>query len=192
MCCNQYEVFDLIIKLIGFPVTAGSFFATALQFRKSNKWKRKEFANNSIVRFFDDPYVRNTMLMLDWQSRIIVHTEEHAIMTGSKTFTYSENMLESALKIGANFSPQEVAIRDCFDVFFAGIQQFNDLVRSGVMEYSDFQPYFQYWGDLLRGRIAHKSEASLEAIKAYVVHYFDRNAVDAFLNSTSSEMTRTA
>ncbi len=79
------------------------------------------------------------------------------------------------------FSDQETIIRDCFDAFFGGVQQFIDLIESSTMEYEDFKPYFGYWAQLLHGKIPHKSTSALAAIHAYIKKYFDEKKSKRFL-----------
>ena len=181
------EIADLAIKVVGFSATAISLLFTAKQLRVANLWKRKEFANNSITRFFQDPLVRNAMLMLDWRERILVLSAEHSEMLGKTTLNYSQDMLPSALRKGLGFSDDEIVIRDCFDAFFGGIQQFNDLVECGIMEYSDFTPYFVYWGKILTGEIDHKSRESLDAIHDYINIFFDPKQTNKFFQNVMGD-----
>ncbi len=188
------EIVDLVIKGVGFGVTAISLWITSRQLLIANLWKRKEFANKSITEFFQNPLVRNAMLMLDWRERKLVLSEEHSRMTGEEAFDYSEDLLTNALREGLGFTDEEVVIRDCFDAFFGGIQQFNDLVESRLMQYSDFKPYFVYWGKLLQGKIDHKSTESLNAIHSYIKIFFDAAQINEFfqqvMGDTQVEVTR--
>ena len=191
-----FDVADLIIKVIGFGAAAGSLWFTAQQIKNSNEqrrdanrqsvaagqWRRKEFANTAIRKFFEDPYVWNAMLMMDWMERDLVLSKDHAVMLGQPKFTYYDSMLPEALnKPSSKYSTEEIIIRDCFDAFFGGMQQFIDLTDSRIMEYEDFKPYFGYWAQLLHGKVPHKSAAALAAINAYIKKYFDEKKIKRFL-----------
>ncbi|MDC7788943.1 hypothetical protein PQJ75_26165 [Rhodoplanes sp. TEM] len=174
---------DLLVKVVGFSATAFSLLITARQIENTNKWKRKEFANTSITKFFEEPLVRNALLMMDWRERLLVLSEEHKAMVGAPTIEYNEAMLVSALRKISKFSNKDVVIRDCFDNFFADVGRFNDLVESRIMDYSDFRPYFGYWSKIVLGETNHKSLTVIEAINFYIKTYFDERKIMKFLLS---------
>jgi hypothetical protein len=147
------------------------------------EWKRKEFAHTAIRRFLDDANIRNAMLMMDWRERILVLSDEQATFLGEKKLAYHEDALPTALSVKESFSLEETVIRDCFDAFFTEIERFIGLIETDVMKHHDFKPYFGYWAELLRGKIAHKNPASLAAIESYIAEYFDRAKIEVFLNA---------
>jgi hypothetical protein len=172
---------ELINKLVNLHFHVMSLWLAAID--EAHRWKRTEYAHISIRKFMDDPVIKNAMLIMDWQERIVVLPEEQATFLGEKKFTYREDALPDALSVKSSFSLEETLIRDTFDAFFTGIEQFHDLVEAGVMRHADFKPYLAYWAQLLSGKVAHKNSATLAAIDGYVAEYFDKGKVRAFLDA---------
>ena len=48
-----------------------AFLAGLTQYRRAQRWKRAEFVAGEMKEFKADPWVRNALLLLDWNERAI-------------------------------------------------------------------------------------------------------------------------
>jgi hypothetical protein len=172
---------EVLGKLVEMHFAAWSMWINV--FQDASRFRRREFAHTEIQKFMNDPLVHNAMLMMDWRERIIVLTDEQATFLGDKKFSYHEDTLPNTLSAKPSFTLEETIVRDCFDAFFTRIEQFYDLVATGMMEYADFKPFLAYWAELLSGKIAHKNPAVIAALESYIAEYFDKTKVRAFLDA---------
>lgn len=175
---------EFLNKVVNLHFIAWSTWLEAIQ--DANRWKQREFAHTTIRKFLDDASVKNALLMMDWRERIIVLSPEQAVFLGEPKFTYHEDSLPNTLSVKPSFSLEETIVRDCFDAFFTGIEQFADLAESGMMEYADFKPYLGYWAEVLSGKVPHKNPAALAAIDGYVAEYFDSSKIRKFLDAVQT------
>jgi hypothetical protein len=45
------------------------------------------------------------------------------------------------------YSPEEAAIRDCYDAFLDGLERFSSYVQTGLVDGPALRPYIGYWID---------------------------------------------
>jgi hypothetical protein len=137
-------------SLQGLALVAGAVaFACGLyQYSKAQAWKRHEFVAAEVRQFDSDPLARSAMLMIDWGTRNIALFPSHPDYS-ARFVLVTRPLLHTALvthdKIGRVYTPDEAAIRDCFDSFFSGLERFEQFIRAGLVGASEFQPYLAYW-----------------------------------------------
>lgn len=171
---------DLLIKVLGFSATVASITIVGIQLKRTSAWKRKEYANDKVLKFFENAYVKNALIMLDRTGATLVLPDIEQQRLDIKTIEYDETLLQTALTKTDLFTDEEGFVRDCFDALFTGIEQLHDVCKSGLMKFEDLRPYFAYYSKIIHREIFHKSPESIAAINVYISHYFDRNRIPEF------------
>lgn len=141
-----------------------------VQYRKADRWKRAEFLAKELKEFFDDPDVKNVLLMIDWGSRRInlLHIDDknperyplvtrrlqvsalmpHTLLVSNGgSDAEGEKMSESSGSEDwtSKFSVEEARIRDSYDRFLDYLERFASYVQSKLVSVKEIDPYLRYW-----------------------------------------------
>src|ERR1035437_4643678 len=90
---NQYQFIQLFVGILMPTITAIVFLFGIYQYRRAQKWKRQEFLAIVIKNFYDDFYVEQALIMLDWHDHILKYYQDSV-----NTFTYNRDNLGIALE----------------------------------------------------------------------------------------------
>jgi len=152
-----------------------AFLAGLMQYRRAQRWKRAEFVAGEMKEFKADPWVRNALLLLDWNERAIdlfLHESDPA----KRSVRVEDAMIAHALvphTIRSEFSQVEIALRDTFDRFFDRLERFEYFMEAGLVSSKEFAPYLRYWLDILGNENSgRKSPPVVQAIWAYIDFYY--------------------
>lgn len=158
-------------------VTAAAVaFAIGLwQYRKSQIWKRLEFVSAQMKIFFDDPAVRNAMIMLDWRKKKIP-LYNHRDEDDFDEVTVQYEIVATALGVDPNhkYSKVESAIRETFERFLEYLARFEGFLELGVVKPGDLNPYLDYWMKLISGNDPHSPEVTksvLPSLWTFIDYY---------------------
>jgi hypothetical protein len=91
-----------------------------IEYRNAQKWKRAEWVASEMKEFFQDPYVRNAFMILDWKERRLPLLLAAPTSATVQAFEYQEGMLCHALSSRSSpqerdYTDSELSIRDSFD-----------------------------------------------------------------------------
>jgi hypothetical protein len=147
------EGVDNCITICGYILGTGAFIIGLWQYRKGQKWKRAEFVADLIEKFESQPKVKNTMMMLDWNSRDIKFQDQ------DEPLFIEDSMLGKALAIQtptSNFADAEVEIRDAFDEYLDGLVRFEHYIEIGLLNEKELRPFLIYWIKLIGDKDANR------------------------------------
>jgi len=152
-----------------------AFLAGLMQYRRAQRWKRAEFVAGEMKEFKADPWVRNALLLLDWNERA-VDLFPHESDPAKRSVRVEDALIAHALvphTSRSEFSPVEIALRDTFDRFFDRLERFEYFLEAGLVSSKEFAPYLRYWLDILGNEHSgRKSPAVVQAIWAYIDFYY--------------------
>jgi len=136
--------FASLFTIAGTVLAIVIFNAGLVQYNQSERWKRTEFLAKLYRDFSEDSSAIGAMWMIDGDTRIIYFEE------GDKQQPYQVNLsiIGHALRRyepGKEFSAIDLHIRDCFDVFFVYLEQFDRAIENGLLDKDEVFPYFGYW-----------------------------------------------
>lgn len=128
------------------------FLIGLCQYRKTQKWKRREFIAAQMKEFEADRKIQLAMTMLDWNERKLYFPSE----AGDKPIALKidEAILCSALlpHEWTSYSEDEAKIRDCFDHFLDMLVRLWNFVEAGLISVDELRPYMDYWIELVSGQ----------------------------------------
>lgn len=154
------EIIDLVFKGIGL---CGSALVAGLAIRtylRNDEWKRAEFLAGKMKEFMDSTQVRNALVMIDWSARKIPlfgqSPDEHVLVTRGMstkalhphTIDGENAKVEGTFIDGAfvrSYTPEEAAIRDCFDAFLDGLERINAYREAQLVTVEQLKPHLEYW-----------------------------------------------
>jgi len=141
-----------------------------VQYRKADQWKRAEFLAKEMKDFFDDPDVKNVVLMIDWASRRVNLLQiddknpnqypmvtrklqvsalrPHTLLTsdgGSDSQGDNKSEYSASVDWMSKFSTEEAKIRDSYDRFLDYLERFASYLQSKLVSVRELDPYLRYW-----------------------------------------------
>jgi hypothetical protein len=162
------DAFTVIISLIGVPLALIAAFNGARTYVRTEQWKRAEFLAKEMKEFFANARVQTAFTLIDWGARYVKLLDDDAPKNGRVLVTRQmqvrallphtlKPLLSDAIVFHADgeheddelrrFSPEEAAIRDCYDTFLDGLETFASYVQSDLISLNNLRPYLQYWID---------------------------------------------
>lgn len=185
------------ITLTGVMTTSAAFLFGLLQYSRSQKWRRAEFAAKEFKEFKSTPIIADAMLMLDWNHRIykieknsypfeLSEKEEKQGGKGEEYFSIvvDDTVLANALvhhshkercpspeRRQPGFTLPEVYVRDAFDEFLEGLQMFENFIESRLVSEDNFRPYLFYWLDIIGNKNNHSTKP--DWCRSNIWHYID-------------------
>lgn len=148
---NQLELSKLIVGFLMPAITTAVFIFGVYQYRRAQRWKRQEFLAIVIKNFFDDFYVGQALLMLDWHEHTLKYYPDSV-----KTFNYNRDELGIALETEdfrreknndktPMFNEYETVIRKSFDKLFYYFASFQCHIENDLYKQKDIEPYIIYY-----------------------------------------------
>ncbi|HST50982.1 MAG TPA: hypothetical protein VLJ61_03145 [Pyrinomonadaceae bacterium] len=168
--------FDLISKL-GILAAAGVFWIGLYQYDQGQQWKREEFLASTMHDFNDSLKIQNARQMLDSLKLYQKGGRPIKLYPDQKEFNdqyinVSGQTIRSALSTddSKSFNLDEIAIRDCFDVFLSFLERFDHYIESGLVTKEAVFTYINYWIEMLgTGNMMEKNDRDM--LFKYVVAY---------------------
>jgi hypothetical protein len=157
------EFWQLVVSAIALVGTGAAAYTAYKSFMRTEAWKRAEFVAQEMKHFFADPRVQNALIMIDWGKRHVPLLAPTALTDGKvdvtrqmqiralypHTFlgeTASDNEgVSSSSEALRQYSPEEAAIRDCYDAFLDGLERFSSYVQTNLIHSGALRPYLWYW-----------------------------------------------
>lgn len=131
---------------VALPLAIISALFAVFQWNKSQIWKRKEFAYQHFEKLQNDIAFRLATGMIDWERNFRLDQQSREV---GQFFRSTNSALIHALRIHGRsdqkFSDEESVVRDIFDSFLGHFEMTCDMINSGLIKYSDVQPYLSYW-----------------------------------------------
>jgi hypothetical protein len=117
-----------------------------VQYRRSEHWKRKEFAQTQLVLLSKDPELRLAITALDWPSRILPVPEQYRDLIQCATFEHTAQKLERALQPtpAKALSKEEEMYRDVFDRLFEHLGRIECALSLNLI-FKDDLVGIEYW-----------------------------------------------
>lgn len=159
----KYLSLDVIITIGGGII---AFSKWVYEYTKRNTWDKNKYLVDSVNEFRKKEAVRCCEKMLDWNAikfqynGIIVKTTDIEI--------YHALQIHS---IKDEFKPQEVLIREIFDMYFDELTKLVILVDCGLISEKNLDRFLGYWFDILNGNKQSKSEILVEQFFIYMEFY---------------------
>jgi hypothetical protein len=185
------DQWKLGVSILGFGGTVLALFFAGRQYRRAEEWKRAEFVAKEMKDFFGDRKVAIALQSIDWGNR-------HANLLGlsdpaDKTKTRVTRALQTTALLphsivdphtGSDgesdaddptmrrFSPEEAAIRDCYDALLDGLERFDSFLQSKLVTVKALRPYLEYWIDDIAADAGDADDAAWNAcLLAYIQIY---------------------
>jgi hypothetical protein len=156
--------FDRKIKVLALIGAIVGFLVGLFQYRKAQRWKKAEFLANEMKHFFATPRVQKALVLIDWGSRRFQLLESGAadvaetlvtrkmqasglrphVLLGPAASDDEVFVVDGAVAL-KGFTVEEAAIRDCYDAFLDGLEQFASYVKTGLVHVDSLRPYLGYW-----------------------------------------------
>ena len=156
--------FDEKIKTLALIGAIVGFLVGLFQYRRAQRWKKAEFLANEMKYFFATPRVQRALILIDWGSRRFQLLESGAANTPQTLVTRKMQALglRPHVLLGPaasddevfviegtiarkGFTVEEAAIRDCYDAFLDGLEQFSSYVKTSLVDINSLRPYLGYW-----------------------------------------------
>ncbi len=166
-----------MLDYIPTTLTMIAFLFGVYQYHLTQKWKKMEFVAALIKEFTAAPEVKNVMKMLDWYEREILLFPE---AEGQSRFVFiTDEIMSDALVPHdghMNFSREQVAIRENFDVFLDHLETFEHFIAAGLVSKREFEPYLTYWIDLIASSSKKRPVQGMDRLRGYI-HFYDFTGV---------------
>jgi hypothetical protein len=153
------------------------FLRGLYEYRNAQKWRRAEWVAAEMKEFFQDPYIRNALTMLDWTDRRLPLLLAAPSSTAEQTFEYKEGMLLHGLSSRSSpqqrdYSDAELSIRDSFDRLLDALERIDSFVRAALVNPVELKPYLRYWIDVIGDpKNPKKSPEARHRLWAYIDDY---------------------
>lgn len=188
-----------VLALGGTVIAAGVGLRT---FWRTEQWKRAEFLAREMKDFFSNRQVALALQMIDWDSRRLTLLGDadpnktvrvsradqlrallpHPLLGTDDLCGTSPTESDDQESACGAYSPEQAAIRDCYDAFLDGLERFASYVSSGLIEVSDLRAYLTYWIDDIHAPAENADDAAWSAaILAYIEFYRFRGVQALFL-----------
>ncbi len=154
------DIVEIIVSVLGTGFGLFTLWRGIEQYRKDQKWKRAEFVVKEIKEFNSDPAVKKAMLMLDWNQRKIVLSEEEEISIEMIDKVLCKALVSKTYKDEeGGFTREESLVRDTFDTFFDYLERFDSFIETGLVTKEEFSPYLSYWLNILGNKNSGRKDA---------------------------------
>lgn len=180
--CTDY-VFEFISKSSGFIIAAFGFYKAYIEFRDAQKWKKAEFLAKEAKEFFTDKNVVRALKFLDYREHEIPVLD--AEISKYKTIKFNQDILLRAWSVDrpiAEFSQEELIIRNITDDFFTKLSYFNTYLDTKLINLEDLRPYFIYWINILgNSKSGKRSKTVMRQLWIYI-DYFEYSSIRELVN----------
>jgi hypothetical protein len=166
---STLELWKFWLSIVGYLGALGAFVIGLRQYRRADYWRRSEFLAREMKEYFADPKVNTALTMIDWGIRKVRLYEDssaggaatpaetrvdrkmqcdalrpHTMLsaTGASDEVVDTDAVRSA---GASFTPDEAAIRDCYDRFLDGLERLGNYLSGDLVSIEDVKAYVEYW-----------------------------------------------
>lgn len=189
------------IPVIGLGVTLVGAYLGFSGFWRTEKWKRAEYLSREMKEFFASPRVQNALTMIDWSARRVPLMEPTAPDNGRVIVTRDMQfraLLPHTLINLANgpggaagadgvdselgrFTPEQAAIRDCYDALLDGLERFSSYVKTELVKVNELKPYLGYWLHDIAADTDDRADAAwAAALLTYIQFYGYRGVQSLF------------
>lgn len=155
------------LETIGGVLGLITFGIGVYQYAVSQKWKRAEFVAEQIKEFEADPEIKNILLALDWNNRSLKFSD-----APEECFMANDVLLINALSVKNNFELSERLLRDAFSELLDRLERFEAYIQAGLVSQEEFQPYLDYWLNILGNRESGRKPAEFyDALGSFLTAY---------------------
>jgi len=185
----RIEIAKLVVALAGLGGTVAAAILAVRTFGRTEEWKKTEFLAREMKEFFDNPRVQNAFTMIDWGARDIKLFDEssenkgrvpvtrmiqvHALLPHTFFNTASDVEKSGDGVTGSHsYTPDQAAIRDCYDSLLDGLERFSNYVQTGLIDIDSLRPYLQYWIDDIQSPAKDNEDAAWSAALATFIAFY--------------------
>ncbi len=191
MSTHEVELAKLIVSAIGLGGTLVAVLVGLSTFLRNEKWKRAEYLSREMKAFMDKPKVQTTLTLIDWGARTVTLLGEDApnkgkvpvtrfdqvlallphTLVGEKAGSEMQHMADNPDLLG-RYSPEQAAIRDCYDAFLDGLERFSCDVQTGLLSVRELEPYLRYWIEAIQSPVKDGEDAAWAAVLLTYIQYY--------------------
>ena len=190
----QVNMAELWVAALGLALTLTAALIAWRTFLRTERWKRAEFIAGEMKQFFDNPLVQRALWMIDWGTRSIPLLDEHAENRGRVMVTRpmqihallphplvspgeGSDQAEAQGSPTSRFTPEEVAIRDCYDALLDRLERFADYVRTELISVGELRPYLEYWIKDIHAPTEDAEDAAWAAVLLTYIEFYGFSGV---------------
>ncbi|HHY0582633.1 TPA: hypothetical protein ACVU5E_004713 [Vibrio parahaemolyticus] len=137
------------ISLVALVLSFFGFILAFNQYRKTQKWKKSEFAAQHLDKLRENEQLALAVMLLDWEGREIVVPKDYKHLTDDSYFVHDRFALESAM-LPMNEAPdethptgyswQDCIYRDTFDALFSYLELTEHFIENQLISARDIKP----------------------------------------------------
>jgi hypothetical protein len=149
------------------------------RWREDQKWRRVQYAQTLIEKFFDDPTIADVCQILDTIDEFVTLRDEED-PEKRRDIRITDEFLQGALSTFCQKiknTDDEYHIRHLFDRFFDGLSKFQNHIDIRLIELQDVKPYLEYWIIELSGNGKIRSETAAHQFRRYLDCFGYKNVV---------------
>lgn len=165
--------------LAGLATLAGGFFAL-WRWTVDQRWKRVQYAQQLLDKFFDKANTKIALRMLDVQGKTKIPL--CGTTSRTKTINLDGAMIKKSLRTleqQQRFGEPYFSIRMTFDEFFTDLAMFQHHIDAGLIKLKDVRPHLRYWIKSINGYGLIYEPSVAEQINLFL-RYFDHESVLRF------------
>ena len=170
------------VDVLGFVVAAGGFGFGVYQYREGRLETRRKFAAESVRAFKENICVQAAGRMLDWGHRKGISVPVPGTDKQHPIELFDHVVLAAALLTHEQkqdeFSGDEAAIRDVFDVFIDELEMMAHQEAVKAIALEDVAPYLRYVAQLVRGERGQVDKKVSANLTNYMNHYWGGHVLE--------------
>ena len=199
---NDLELAKLVVSMVGLGGTLVAAMVAWSTFLRNERWKRAEYLSREMKAFFDDRKVQNTLTLIDWGARTVTllgtdspnagrvpvtrHEQVYALLphtlVGASTGSELQHMPDDR-ESSTRYSPEQAAIRDCYDAFLDGLERFSHAVQNKLLNVTELAPYLRYWIEAVQSPAKDGDDAAWAAVVLTYIQYYRFTGVQWLFNA---------
>ena len=185
------EIAKLVVSIVALVGTLIAATIALISYRRTETWKRAEFLAREMKEFFAEPRVQKILQMIDWGARRIQLLDDKRDDRGMVRVTRQiqlqallphtvkrpRSSMEESADTGSNagrYSPEEAAIRDCYDGFLDGLARLASYATPDLdlTRISQLRPFLGYWIETIHETPANDDDAAWLAALIAFIHFY--------------------
>ena len=197
---GQIEIAKLMASGVGLVGGGLTAYLAYKSFKRNEIWRSSEFLGKWMNEFWGQQKVANAKVLIDWGVRRVpllkpIGPDEagvivtraiqvralrpHIFLTGIDS--EGEMAAEEVEGYREKFTPEEAAIRDCYDAFLDGLELLSSFVATRIVAIKQLQPYIKYWLSEIASPATNSPDAAWAAsLLTYITFYNFLGVVELF------------
>jgi hypothetical protein len=175
------EKLKLLVDIVGAVLTAAGLLFAGYQFRRGvqqykreQRWKRKEYAAREYDRLVNEPRTGLPLQMLDWDERslpLLTDRDGKAVLVVVDRQMLGRALIPHQLGFKPRWGAEEAVIRDQFDALLERLSSFEIMIAERLIEQADLAPYLSYWMALIANPYKRSCPDVIHILWLYIREY---------------------